>query len=111
MLLLWVLLSTASTWRAYPAVGDVALAIALLPMLLAIVRDVSFIVVIVVAGLFLFALFPLFWSLWIERGSGNANFYYALNLVLAMSQIHLIVDTVAAVLRRDHLRKHPHKLN
>ena len=37
----------------------------------------------------------------------NANFYYALTLVHMMAQIHLIVDSISAVLKNDYWAKHP----
>jgi GPI-anchor transamidase subunit U len=109
LLLFWVLLASANTFRAYPAVGDLASTLALVPLLLAVVRELKYSYIIFIAWVFLAGLAPIFWHIWIHAGSGNANFFYALNLVHTMAQIHLIVDTVAAVLRRDYLTKRPAK--
>ena len=35
---------------------------------------------------------PIFYHLWINLGSGNANFFYAINLVFALAQGFLLVD-------------------
>lgn len=107
MVLFWVLLASANCWRAYPAVGDLVATLSLVPLLLAVVREVKYSFIIFIAWVFVAVLAPIFWHLWIVAGSGNANFFYALNLVHAMAQIHLIVDTVASVLRRDYLLKRP----
>jgi phosphatidylinositol glycan class U len=107
MVLFWALLASTNTWRAYPAVGDLVATLALVPLLLALVRELKYAYIIFIAWVFVGVLAPIFWHLWIVAGSGNANFFYALNLVHAMAQIHLIVDTVAAVLRRDYLVKRP----
>lgn len=50
-------------------------------------------------------LLPIFWQMWIYHGTGNANFYYAVNLVLALGQIMLITDTLGAVLKDEYLEK------
>ncbi len=107
MLLFWALLASANAFRAYPAVGDLVSTLSLVPLLLAIVRELKYAYIIFIAWIFLAVLAPIFWHIWIHAGSGNANFFYALNLVHAMAQIHLIVDSVAAVLRRDYLLKRP----
>jgi hypothetical protein len=41
--------------------------------------------------------------MWVWTGTGNANFYYALNLVIALAQSMLIVDVMSSVLKRDFL--------
>jgi phosphatidylinositol glycan class U len=50
---------------------------------------------------------PLFFNSWVYNGGGNANFFYAITLVWAISQIVLIVDLVYAHLRREFEREHP----
>lgn len=39
------------------------------------------------------------------KGTGNANFYYAINLVLTVAQIMFMIDGSAAILKDDYLRK------
>lgn len=48
---------------------------------------------------------PLFWSMWIYKGTGNANFYYAINLVIAVSQIIFVSDAISNVLKVEYLEK------
>jgi phosphatidylinositol glycan class U len=50
-------------------------------------------------------LMPILWRMWIYTGTGNANFYYALNLALAILQLILISDVISAVQKRDFLIK------
>lgn len=44
-------------------------------------------------------LMPLFNSLWLNQGTGNANFYYASTLVFACSNGAALVDCIWAGLR------------
>ncbi|KAJ6714511.1 GPI TRANSAMIDASE COMPONENT PIG-U [Salix viminalis] len=49
---------------------------------------------------------PVMHNLWIWRGTGNANFYYATGMAYACLQIILVVESVSAVLNHDRkLRK------
>jgi phosphatidylinositol glycan class U len=54
---------------------------------------------------FLPILFPILWKMWIYDGTGNANFYYALNLVLSVSQVLFLTEFVSAALKNDHNTK------
>ena len=44
-------------------------------------------------------LLPLFHSLWLTQGTGNANFFYASTLVLGMANGAAVVDCIFAGLR------------
>ncbi|GAY61060.1 hypothetical protein CUMW_206840 [Citrus unshiu] len=49
---------------------------------------------------------PVMHNLWIWRGTGNANFYYATAMAFACFQIVLVVESVSAILNYDRkLRK------
>ncbi|KAJ0042928.1 hypothetical protein Pint_17290 [Pistacia integerrima] len=49
---------------------------------------------------------PVMHNLWIWRGTGNANFYYATGMAFACFQIILVVESVNAILKHDRtLRK------
>lgn len=52
---------------------------------------------------------PIIWRMWIFTGTGNANFYYGLNLALAVLQILLVTDSLSAVLKRDFLLRYVQK--
>ena len=43
--------------------------------------------------------------MWIYQGTGNANFYYAINLVLTVGQVLIITDAIALVLKDEYLYK------
>jgi phosphatidylinositol glycan class U len=50
---------------------------------------------------------PLFFNAWVYQGSGNANFFYAITLVWAVSQIILISDLIFAFIKRDWEKTYP----
>lgn len=62
---------------------------------------------VLIAGGFLYAalLSPLTWYMWIHTRVANANFYYAVTLVYACTQILLINQVAGSVLAFDRHRK------
>jgi phosphatidylinositol glycan class U len=62
---------------------------------------------VLIAGGFLYAalLSPLTWYMWIHTRVANANFYYAITLVYACTQILLINQVAGSVLAFDRHRK------
>ncbi|PPS19130.1 hypothetical protein GOBAR_AA01440 [Gossypium barbadense] len=88
--LAFVYVAICSMLKSYPSVGDSALYL-----------DMQF-------SLFLFCgyvgvslLSPVMHNLWIWRGTGNANFYFATAMVYACLQIVLVVEGVSAMLNHD----------
>lgn len=59
----------------------------------------------VVVSCFALVLAPIFWHMWIYHGTGNANFYYAINLVTTMIQILFMTDCLSVVLKNDYIEK------
>jgi len=57
------------------------------------------------AFVYVTVLTPIIWRMWIYSGTGNANFYYAINLVLALIQTILITDASSAIMKRQFLIK------
>ncbi|KAJ3412087.1 hypothetical protein HDV05_001311 [Chytridiales sp. JEL 0842] len=93
--------------KSYPSVADTALYIPLLLMhqeLFKYMRNSFF-----VSNCFVYSTFlsPLFYNLWIYAGSGNANFFYAITLVIGLAQVIMIVDVNYAMVRREWDRLNP----
>lgn len=103
--LLWFELALLATFKAYPAVGDVALHVAIIPLILLELKGTIYGVLIVIVALFSGVLAPIFWSMWIYKGTGNANFYYAINLVIAVAQIIFMSDAISNILKNDYFEK------
>ncbi|XP_039001717.1 phosphatidylinositol glycan anchor biosynthesis class U protein-like isoform X3 [Hibiscus syriacus] len=93
--------AVCSMLKSYPSVGDSALYSGLLGWFVNELSDMQF-------SLFLFCgyvgvspLSPVMHNLWIWRGTGNANFYFATTMVYACLQIVLVVEGVSAMLNHD----------
>lgn len=105
MFLVWANLAIIATFKSYPAVGDIALQIAFLPLIFDLIRGNRYVYIVAIVGVFSMVLAPIFWLMWIYQGTGNANFYYAINLVTTMAQVFFIIDSVSVVLKGDYLEK------
>jgi phosphatidylinositol glycan class U len=67
--------------------------------LLAYMRNGIVSIVMLYVGI---ALAPVLWHLWIFAGSANANFYFAVTLVISAAQVLLVTDVLFAFLRREY---------
>ncbi|KAJ2823206.1 hypothetical protein IWW50_003881 [Coemansia erecta] len=96
-----LLVGIVSALKSYPAWGDLALFLGLLPVYEDLLKYLQY--TFLSANLILYGvgLAPVFWYLWIEQGSGNANFFYAATLVYVFGQITLLFDLGSAMLRRE----------
>lgn len=96
-----------STVKAYPSWADLSLFLGTLPLFEPLLKYMRYTFLagnLIVYGV---VLAPVFWYLWIEQGSGNANFFYAATLVYGFGQITLLFDLGSAMLRRDLDQHHP----
>lgn len=99
--LAFVYIAISSILKSYPSVGDSALYLGLLSLFVNELADMQF-------SFFLFSgyvgvslLSPVMHNLWIWRGTGNANFYFATAMAYACFQIVLVVESVNAILNHD----------
>lgn len=99
--LAFVFVAITSMLKAYPSVGDSALYIALLALFIHELAGMrfSFFLLNGFAGIALLS--PVMYNLWIWRGTGNANFYFATALAYSSFQLILIVESVGTILRYD----------
>ncbi|KAI9491481.1 GPI transamidase component-like protein [Zychaea mexicana] len=105
-----VLCGIMSVFKSYPAVGDAALFLGLLPL-----HDELFTYFrygFLVTNIYLYSsvLAPIFWHLWLYAGSGNANFFYAITLVYNLGSVLLLIDMIYSSLRRDFDIEHPNAI-
>ncbi|KAJ2785890.1 hypothetical protein H4R18_000279 [Coemansia javaensis] len=96
-----LLVGIISALKSYPAWGDLALFLGLLPAFADLVKYLQYTFLSANLLLYGIGLAPVFWHLWIDQGSGNANFFYAATLVYVFGQIVLLFDLGSAMLRRD----------
>lgn len=104
--LAFIYIAISSMLKSYPSVGDSALYLGLLGLFLDELADMKFSFFLLCGYIGVSLLSPVMHNLWIWRGTGNANFYYATGMAYACLQIILVFESVSAVLNHDRkLRK------
>lgn len=96
------LVGLMAIFKPYPEVSDVGLYFSLLVLNRRICELLEFWLVTGLGLLYCSALAPTFFNLWIEIGSGNANFFYAITLVYALVMVVSIADATWSALRDDY---------
>ncbi|KAF2297734.1 hypothetical protein GH714_002488 [Hevea brasiliensis] len=99
--LAFVYIAISSMLKSYPSVGDSALYLGLLVLFLDELADMPFSFFIFCGYVGISLLSPVMHNLWIWRGTGNANFYFATAIAYACLQIILLVESVSAMLNHD----------
>jgi phosphatidylinositol glycan class U len=105
----WALVAAMAIFKAYPSVADISLHLAMLPLFVHKLRELHYGFVIGCGFVYITVLAPIIWRMWIFTGTGNANFYYGLNLALAVLQILLVTDSLSAIMKRDFLLRYLNK--
>lgn len=118
MFISWVLLGIIGAFKSYPSVGDISLFLSLTPLfyhklhglyaLQAFINmslELEFGFILGLTWIYLMVLYPIMSFLWVTTGTGNANFYYALNITTATANLFLITDALAALRKRAFLIK------
>ncbi|XP_059443243.1 uncharacterized protein LOC132175346 isoform X2 [Corylus avellana] len=104
--LAFVYIAISSMLKSYPSVGDSALYLGLLGLFVNELADMQFSFFLFCGYIGVSLLSPVMHNLWIWRGTGNANFYFATAMAYACLQIILVVESVSAMLNHDRkLRK------
>ncbi|KAL2902364.1 Phosphatidylinositol glycan anchor biosynthesis class U protein [Bienertia sinuspersici] len=104
--LAFVYVAICSMLKTYPSVADSALCLGLFGLFINQLLDMHFSFVLFCGYVGVNLLSPVMHNLWIWRGTGNANFYYATAIAYAALQIILVVDSASAMLNHDRwLRK------
>ncbi|KZT57739.1 PIG-U-domain-containing protein [Calocera cornea HHB12733] len=88
-----------STFKSYPTLSDAGLYVSLLGLFPEIYTYFRHPLVTALLHLHAAVLLPLFHYLWLDAGTGNANFFYASTLVFGLANGATIVDSLWAGLR------------
>ncbi|CAH8599419.1 unnamed protein product [Heterobilharzia americana] len=99
-----------SVLQPYHSIGELGLLISILPMWSHILKQTH--LLFISACLFTTSLIlaPLFHYIWLQPGTGNANFYFAASLVHAFGQVMLITDLLNAQGKYEFYRRVGRKL-
>ncbi|KAL3645639.1 hypothetical protein CASFOL_010819 [Castilleja foliolosa] len=99
--LAFVYLAISLILKSYPSVGDSALYLSLLGLFVNELAEMQFSFFLFCGYVGVSLLSPVMHNLWIWRGTGNANFYFATAMAYACFQIILVVESVSAMLNHD----------
>ncbi|XVF67298.1 hypothetical protein PTKIN_Ptkin10aG0109900 [Pterospermum kingtungense] len=99
--LAFVYIAIFSMLKSYPSVGDSALYLGLLGWFVNELAEMQFSFFLFCGYVGVSLLSPVMHNLWIWRGTGNANFYFATAMVYACLQIILVVEGASAMLNHD----------
>lgn len=97
----WMILT-----KPYPTLGEVGIFLSMIPLfdmqgvsILKYMKYPMFTALLFMHGVLLS---PIFYHLWIDLGSGNSNFFYAISLVYGLALGLLITDIMWGVIRLEH---------
>ncbi|CCH59326.1 hypothetical protein TBLA_0B04920 [Henningerozyma blattae CBS 6284] len=93
--------------KPYPTLGDISFFIGLIPFFKPLFGYLKYPVISSLLFLHAILLSPIFYHIWIDVGSGNSNFFYAINLVYALSVALIITEFCWAMLRCEYDKGSP----
>ncbi|VFQ78771.1 unnamed protein product [Cuscuta campestris] len=99
--LAFVYMTICTMLKSYPSVGDSALYLGLLALFINELSEMSFSFFMFCGYVGISLLSPVMHNLWIWRGTGNANFYFATAMGYACFQVILVVESVSSTLSHD----------
>ncbi|XP_031096800.1 phosphatidylinositol glycan anchor biosynthesis class U protein isoform X1 [Ipomoea triloba] len=99
--LAFVYMAICSMLKSYPSVGDSALYLGLLALFINELSEMPFSFFLFCGYVGVSLLSPVMHNLWIWRGTGNANFYFATAMGYACFQVILVVESVSSTLNHD----------
>lgn len=106
LFVIWLTLGLLSFGKAYPTVGDFNIYFSMVLLWRPLFRYLSFNLVLtaLVVGCLL-TLLPIFYYVWIDLNSGNANFFYAIGVVFKAVEALMLSDFIWSELQDDFFKK------
>lgn len=96
---LWISFS-----KSYPVVGDLGLALSMLPIFAnTVLPHTKFLFVSTLTLITCLLLSPIFYYCWIVLGNGNSNFFYSMSLIMGVVYIILFLDIIWGRLVLDYI--------
>lgn len=100
----WMTALLVSTFASYPSYGNTILHLFILPILQPLLHAMKGWFLFIQAYCYVALLGAIFWDLWIYRGSGNSNFFYAINLVYVVLQSFIGIGALNEVMKHKQLK-------
>lgn len=88
--------------KSYPSLGDLSLYLSFLFLLKPVFPYLRYPLISILLLLHTIILSPIFYHLWIDLGSGNSNFFYAITLVYSLGIVSTLVDFTWGYLRYEY---------
>ncbi|SCW04611.1 LAFE_0H17370g1_1 [Lachancea fermentati] len=88
--------------KSYPTLGDGGFLLSFVPFFQPLYGYFRYSVISTLLFIHVIVLSPIFYHLWVDLGSGNSNFFYAISLVYALAVSTVLVDLVWAMLRIEY---------
>lgn len=98
-----------SMLKPYPTAADAAQFMAFLPLFPELLVQLPSAVFSASSLLMLAYLGPTMWYLWMDAGTGNANFFYAITLLWGAWQAMLLLQLLSAAIEPDDSAQEPQK--
>lgn len=96
---LWISFS-----KSYPVVGDLGLAVSILPIFSnTVIPHTKFLFISSLTLITCLLLSPIFYYCWIVLGNGNSNFFYSMSLIMGVVYILLFLDIIWGRLVLDYI--------
>ncbi|GJM92220.1 hypothetical protein PR202_ga08662 [Eleusine coracana subsp. coracana] len=99
--LAFVYTAVVAMLKSYPLAGDSALYLGLLGIFANELAEMQFTFFLFFGYIGVSLLSPVMHNLWIWRGTGNANFYFATGLSYTCLQTVLVVESVSSMIKHD----------
>uniref|UniRef100_A0A914DJE6 Phosphatidylinositol glycan anchor biosynthesis class U protein n=1 Tax=Acrobeloides nanus TaxID=290746 RepID=A0A914DJE6_9BILA len=100
-----LLLIQISMFSSYPSYAEAVVYLALIPAFSHLHQHIRHKLIIFGCFCATLVLTPIMWRLWVVTGSGNANFYFAINFVYTIAQVFLMSDLMHSYLRNQLVEK------
>ncbi|SCU83636.1 LADA_0C12640g1_1 [Lachancea dasiensis] len=100
-------LSWITLTKSYPTLGDGGFLLSFVPFFKPLFGYFRYSVISTLLFIHVSVLSPIFYHLWVDLGSGNSNFFYAISLVYALGLATVLVDLVWAMLRIEYDKGKP----
>ena len=88
--------------KPYPTLGDMVLWMSLLTLTQPFAEYMRYKMVSMLLYLHAVLLSPIFYHLWVDLGSGNSNFFYAISLLYCLAVGAILTDLIWSMLRYEY---------
>lgn len=93
--------------KSYPTLGDGGFFLSFIPFFKPLFVYLRYSVVSTLLFIHSIVLSPIFYHLWVDLGSGNSNFFYAISLVYSLALASVIIDLCWSMLRIEYDKGKP----